>query len=332
MASKPKVIAPVDTDVVVPPAVRAAAAAAEATHAAAYPTDPAAAPAEAVASPAEPVAQVTLQGNASAPESWEHKYNSMKGRFERAELDKRHLIDRNAGLEQVIATMAVTAPVPAPAPVELSSAALITDADRETYGDDFINLAKKAAQESWSPVVASLQDQVKKLTDRLEGVGDYVAQTEQQRMHTYLDGKCPNWLTVNDMQEFKDWLALPDPYYGGNKHELLKAAYAANNAPRVLAFFQGFLAEEAASAPRPETVPTPPAPPPAKVDLSSLAAPGRAKTAAAPLAPAEKPSFTRAQVTQFYVDVANKKYVGRDAEKERIDSEIFAATREGRIS
>jgi hypothetical protein len=111
---------------------------------------------------------------------------------------------------------------------------------------------------------------------------------------------------------------------------MLKAAYTQGNAHRVVAFFNGFLAEEAAVAPakaepgrRTEKV--------AKVPLETLAAPGRAKAAAATSAPAEKPIITRAQITQFYADVAAGRYRGRDEERRKQEEAIFAAQSDGRI-
>jgi len=110
----------------------------------------------------------------------------------------------------------------------------------------------------------------------------------------------------------------------------LKAAYAANDAPRVLAFFNGFLAEEAASTP-PAPAPDPAAPVAPKVPLETFAAPGRAKSAATPLVPPEKPTISRADVTKFYEDLRRGVYRGRDEEKARIEAMIFEANRDGRI-
>jgi hypothetical protein len=62
----------------------------------------------------------------------------------------------------------------------------------------------------------------------------------------------------------------------------------------------------------------------------TLAAPGRAKSAAA-AAPAEKPFFTSAQITRFYADVNSGKYRGREADKAKLEAQIFDAQREGRI-
>ena len=337
----------IDESVKIPSVVLAAAAKSQELHEAVYPSDsPApvdtdqAAPPEADApadpaivspttvSPVAPPAEIVVQAHpAPTPQpdtSWEHKYNSMKGRYERSETTIKHLTDRIAGMEATIASMAVAAP----ATVEPSAPkSLVTTKDVEDFGEDFLDVIGRKAKETVSPEVAELKAQVASLTQRLENVGAYVGQDARSRMHDQLNTRCPNWKEINESEKFLNWLALPDAYSGAIRHQLLKAAYTANDAPRVLAFFNGFLAEEAASTP---TTPVPDTS--TKIPLEELAAPGRARTAAAAaIAPAEKPTFTRAQITSFYRDVANGKYAGRDDDKNRLEQQINDAAREGRI-
>jgi hypothetical protein len=118
---------------------------------------------------------------------------------------------------------------------------------------------------------------------------------------------------------------------------MLKEAYAQGNANRVLAFFNGYLAQEAAVAPAQGGPDTSTAQPSAqnvqKVPLASLAAPGRAKAAAADSAPAgnEKPIISRAQIAAFYAEVAAGKYRTRPEDKAKTEAIIFSATRDGRV-
>lgn len=334
----------IDETLNIPQSVRDAAARADALHKQMYSKEEPAAE----AAPA-PAPEVTSEGNpegitevtpaekpvvaapapAPAPaktEDWEHKFNSMKGRFDRSEQERRKLHDRIGGLEQVIAT--IQTPAEPAKPAELDPATLLTAAEREAYGDEFINTVAKVAHNN--PVVSSLQKEIAELKAKLTNVDASLGQSARDRMHELLTSEIPNWLEVNKDPKFSEWLALTDVYSGAIKHELLKSAYAANDGPRVLNFFKGFLAEEAALVP-----PTTPAPTPeanaGKVPLESLAAPGRAKTAAAANAPAEKPIYSRAFVTQFYSDCARGVYRGRDDEKNRIDASIIEAGRERRI-
>ena len=193
-------------------------------------------------------------------------------------------------------------------------------------------MVSRRASEVVTPEVQTLKNEIEHLKSQLGNVGHVVASNARSRMHDALNEKLPNWMEINESEKFIDWLSLPDAYSGAIRHQLLKAAYAANDTSRVLAFFQGFLSEEAAKAP-PKHDPDPVSSGVPKVPLESLAAPGRARTAApaSTQSPAEKPFISRADVTSFYADLARGVYRGRDDEKNRIEKMIFDAQRDGRI-
>lgn len=273
--------------------------------------------------------QPTQTQPAEGEESWEHKYKSVHGRYVRAQETIRQQADTIQNLQNIIATMQVASPAAGETP-EFTAEKLITPEEANDYGEDFLKVVGKKAREELAPIINSYQAEIDRLKKQLEGVSGVFKQDAQKKLLGSLDEKLPNWRQMNTDQQFLDWLSLPDPYSGAIRHDMLKAAYAQGDAHRVLAFFNGFLAEEAAVAPakaEPEvgTVTVP------KVPLQNLAAPGRAKTAAASTAPAEKPFFTRAQIAAFYADVAAGKFRGRDADKNKAEAEIFSAQREGRI-
>ena len=262
-------------------------------------------------------------------ESWEHRYKSMKGRFDRSQDQIRYLTDQIAGLQNVIATMQQP-PAAGAAPAETLAERLITPEEEQDYGSEFLAVVGKKAKEELAPVIGQYEKKIRELEQRLAGVGNYVEQDAKSRMFSQLDERMPQWRELNRDKGFLDWLKLPDAYSGVIRHELLKAAYERNDGPRVLAFFDGFLAEEAAVAPETSQQDLG-APAPNKVSLDKFSAPGRAKSAAATTAPAEKPLITRAQIAKFYADVNAGKYRGREADKDRQEKVIFEATRDGRI-
>lgn len=334
MSNKKKIVTPVDPDVKVPLAVRAAAERATQIHEQFYkkpdgegqPEDPPADPAAATAPPA-PAAPPPPPAP-TPPTDWEAKYNqmlsSMNGRVERERSISQRLNERVIQLENLMAAQA-TQPTNTPAP------ALVKPDEVTEYGAEFLDVVGRKAAEVVVPEVAAIKNKLSELEQQLRGVGQHVNKSACERMHDALNQQLPNWTEINDNEKFLDWLALPDEYSGTIKHELLKSAYAANDAPRVLNFFKGFLASEAAAVP-PVTQPdqtTPPVEP--KVPLENLAAPGRAKTAAPPPAPVEKPIISSADVRQFYADLAKGVYRGRDDEKNRLEKMIFEANRDGRI-
>ena len=119
------------------------------------------------------------------------------------------------------------------------------------------------------------------------------------------------------------------------KGNLLKAAFQAADAPRVVAFFKGYKAEQQATGqvPAPAGQQQPPAPIVPAVALETLVAPGRAKPASgdSALSAADKPIYTRADIQRFYGLVRQGYYAGREQDKARDEASIFLAQREGRV-
>jgi hypothetical protein len=339
--------APVDKNVVIPAAVKAAAARSDAAFKAANgikdepvtpdgnaadtakiaePKDPPAPPVT-VSEPAPKTPETPpVQPVVAKEENWERKYSSMKGRHDSLKDQVAQMSEQISLLQNTIATMQ-TKPVAPAAPPPIES--LITADEQREYGTDFLNVVGKKAKEELTPEVASLRQEVNALKSQLGSVGEVTAQQARDRMFAGLDQGCETWRTINHDQAFKDWLRLPDAYSGAIRHELLKAAYERNDTPRVLAFFKGFLAEEAATDPAREETRQPENT--GKVSLETLAAPGRAKSAAGTPPPAEKPIIKRSDISKFYADVSRGVYRGRDEEKIRFERAMISAENEGRI-
>lgn len=323
-----------DPNVKIPNAVKNLAAAADAAFHAANGTTP-----EPVApvAPVEPVvvAPVTSEvtppvvAAPAAPQDWEHAFKSMKGRYESSQNSIRAMGEQMTAMQSEVARLQASTSV---TPPELQAASLLTPEETSEYGQEFLDVVGKKALEKLSPEMAAMKKELASLRGQLAGDSAAQAVNARNAMNTDLDNRCPTWRTVNVSQEFHSWLQLPDPFSGAIRHSLLSAAYEQNNTPRVLAFFNGFLAHEAALAPAPKgEEPALTVDDTGKIPLETFAAPGRAKTSAAPGAPVEKPTFTAAQVSKHFADSVSGKFRGREAEKARIDALIVEAGNEGRI-
>lgn len=318
-------LAPVDTRVRLPAAVVAASARAtqmqkemlgEQPPAETPPADGAPPPAPAPAPP--------------PPESdLEHKLRSTEGRLKVAERERQTLSARLAALEQ---NQNRPPPPVADPPIEVKK--LLTPEEIEEYGESFLDVVRRQAKEEIAAEMFKVQRQINDLGKTVGSVAQTTVINARDKMKADLDEALPSWRTINYDEKFTSWLGLQDPLSGYIRHDMLKSAWAANRSQQVLNFFKAFVAEEAAGSPPAPGNGAQPAPngstPPAKVKLEDLAAPGRAGSAAAPV-PADKPIITRAQVTQFYADVAAGKYRGREAEKLENDAAIILAGNEGRI-
>jgi hypothetical protein len=211
---------------------------------------------------------------------------------------------------------------------------LVTEKDESEFGPEMLDLMRRVARETIAPELApvrTLQQTTETLAARINGTAQVVTRNAREAMMQTLDEKMPEWRQVNNMEEFKAWLALPDPYFGVIRHPKLLEAFDQNDTARVLQFFKGFVSELAATSPATPGLQTPPAPQPDRQSLLDLAAPGRARQSAAPTPPTEKQTITTADINAFYAAKRAGKYNGREEEFNRLEEELFQAQREGRV-
>lgn len=264
---------------------------------------------------------------------WEHRYHSMKGRFDASQQTIGSMQEQMTQLgDELMRTQALIQNRPAlPQRQAAPPQSIITDADKEAFGDDLINLARRAAQETMGPEIDAVKQENARLRNKMQ-------QDAQMGVGQLLDRDIPNWREINRDPRFIQWLRLPDIYSRKPRKAMLSEAYQAADAPLVKAFFEGFIRDEAVTGHddlTPQSEPQDGTPAPqrqAAVPLSSLAAPGRAKPASGDTpGPADKPTFTRTQIAKFYSDVRKGLYAGREAEKTQQEKQIFAAQADGRV-
>lgn len=337
-----------DPTLKIPAAVLKQSAAASETHKQTYspgaPAEPAAPPVEEPQNgilPAEPAAPAPAPA-APAPaaplpdngpgDSYEMRFRAEQGRVRAAEIREANLQAQVGSMQTQLSNMQellsrMNTPAPAPAP-ELDAKSLITPEDRQTYGDDFMEMVQRAARASFGEERVALQTEIAALRAQIGGVTNQVVQDARQKMTTQLTAAVPGWREQNVDPKFLAWLRLPDAFSGVIRSQLLSDAWGENQTPRVVSIFKGFLTEEATVAPATPAAPASDGRP----SLEELAAPGRAKSEATPPGgPSAKPLISRAQVAQFYADVRAGRYNGRDDEKNKTEKEIFSAQSEGRI-
>lgn len=292
----------------------------------------------------EPAQQPEAKPEAQ-PDTWEHKYNTLQGMFntlksqaDGKDADINRLQAELSGLQSVLATMqsapAAEAAPKAEAEQEQPGTSGLSPQEVEEYGADLIDIMKKAAKEAVAGELEQLRTENNTLKQKLGGVSNDMAQSARQELINKLNAEVPNWQAMNTDQTFLDWLKQVDTYAGARRQMLLTQAYEANDAPRVIAFFKGFLTENAAVSPgsaSAQQAATPPTRQP-KVDMGSLIAPGTPTPSGSASVNEGKKLWSNREISQFYQDVNRGKYRGRDADKQKIEVDIVAAAAEGRIT
>ena len=335
-------LAPVDESVAVPPAVKAAAERANAYYGQApeqaqvsteQPPEP---PQSGNPSDTNAVTQ-TPEPPAPAPTSEPAPTDDaaqIRAALAKQERDNKALLGRLAQQRDYIAMQQtqlaqLSNPRSWAQPEQPKPKKLITDEERQAYGDEALSVMERKAREVVMPVVEQLNKKNQALAQELQ-------QVKANDVYFTLDSDLPNWRDINRSDEWKDWLRLPDLYSGVVRQQLLDQAFAAGDAGRILVFFRGFLAESPGHMdPQVQAqAAVPPSPTPVRkavMKLEDLAAPGRAAPSPAPSVTEAKPTITNKDVSHFYWQVTHGHWNGREQAKAQREAEIHAAVREGRV-
>jgi len=263
-------------------------------------------------------------------DEWEQKYKTLQGMYNsdvpRLNAVNRDLNSRVSSLESLLSNLDKKEEVPEdPEPVK----SLITEDDVKEYGDS-IDVMRRAAKEEVAGDMArisKMEQQLKQLQSKV------VPQVEQVRMQqktsaekefwNTLSIEIPNWNDINKSQEFQSWLLEIDPLTGLSRQTYLEDAQHKLDAQRVAKFFSSY--EQATgkvnSAREPHSE---------NSELAKQVAPGRGR-AGQPVS-GEGKTYTTKDIKKFFEDVRFGKFKGREDERGKIERDIFAAQREGRIN
>ena len=258
------------------------------------------APPAATEPPAQPE---TPAAPAVSEETWEQRYKVLQGKYN-AEVPKLTR-DLHALTEQVKTLTEAAAKTP---PEKLVKAEEV-----DQYGEQFIDMVQRAAEEKFAPERQLLNAKIEELEARLNNVAGVQDKATQASFFKALAEAAPDWEAVDADESWQKWLGEYDPKARRVRQSLLDDALLAHDAAYVASMISDWKAQRQARTP----------------NLASLAAPSTAK-AAAPAAPTKK-VWTKADVDAFYREAAkprNSKYT--QEEIVRIEQDIESAVREGR--
>jgi hypothetical protein len=182
----------------------------------------------------------------------------------------------------------------------------LTQADVQNYGPELVDFSQRAAVHAVAPQLAQLGQQSQELMRRL-------ALETRARLDREVEAAVPNYREIDEDPRWHQWLRQVDPYNGRIRQELLNDAIAARSAVRAVAFFRGFMREVGQTSAAPV------------FDWG----PGQVLERTRP-----RPQgriYSRDEVKRLYELHRKGKFIGREAEWNRLEWEIIRAGREGRI-
>lgn len=146
-------------------------------------------------------------------EQWEQRFRVMEGKY-KAEVPR--LAEQNRVLSERLEE-AIKALEKAKQP-EPTDAKLVTDADIEAYGDDMVNMVRRAAREEFKTLSAQFAAQMEKqfgvVAEKTARVEKQVALSEADKFWTKVTTAHPDFDTINNDPR---WIAYLDSHIEGTR-------------------------------------------------------------------------------------------------------------------
>jgi hypothetical protein len=270
---------------------------------------------------------------------WKQKYSVLKGKYDaevpRLSQDLRESQDRIKNLEDKLTGLATQNVVPEPAEQPRTD---FTPEEVADYGEDLLEVigrkARSIVESEYNPTIQNLRTEVATLKSQIGETGQKVGKFEENEVFAQLDREVKDWRKINVDPAFHGWLDQVDPYSGESRKSLLLKAFSHKNAQQVKAFFDGYVKENASVQPNPTDL-QPSGQggiePGSTLNLGDYIEPGTPRSGGDVGAPKDKRLWSSADISTFYAAVQKGKYRNRLEDKARIEADIVAATREGRI-
>ncbi len=264
-------------------------------------------------------------------DTYAQRWRSLQGSYNATVRQKSELEQRVQQMEQLLASLsAQQSATSTPAQQEQTqSQRLVSDDEVNEYGES-IDVMRKVSREELVPVaqrLAQIENMLQQVQANVVPQVQAVAQRQQvtaeQQFWSDLTSYVPNWRDINDNASFQTWLLDVDPLTGTNRQTYLEEAQRSLDAHRVSAFFQTWLESTGQASVAQSTSAT-------SNELERQVSPGRSRGVSAS-ANRQPKTYSPDDIKKFFNDVRSGKYKGREQERDRLERDIFAAQREGRI-
>lgn len=243
---------------------------------------------------------------------WEHRFNVINGKYaaevpalrDEVKQLKGQVQEKDAEIKRLTDSLASS---------NASSGTGLTDEQmkdfKDVVGEDVVEYVVRMidSRARSSSEVDDLRKTVDELQQERKQTQEEKRQEKESLFWKVLEELCDDWEEINGNPKFHAYLSKFDPATGIQRQQALEKAHAALDADSVAAIFNGFK-KETAPAPEPEVDP---------------------QRSRATQTPQNERIWTGAEISQFYRDKTAGKYSAEEAQ--RLEADIFAAQRQGRV-
>lgn len=184
----------------------------------------------------------------------------------------------------------------------------------EEYGEDFSNALSGVVENLVDQKLKGVTGDISKTKQQLESFTQDSVTERQDRFKRDLSAQVDDWEDIFFSDEFSGWLdSHTEPLSGATFGDLFRQANNDWDLNRMVRFFESYKKDTGRVVEE--------KPDPRKKHLS----PGRSKAGPNPAKEAPKRQWNALTINQFYEDVRRGLYVGKEAEAQALEQEIFAA-------
>ena len=255
-------------------------------------------------------------------DQWEQRYRSLQGKYN-SEIGtlREVLAAQQQTMDKLVEQrQSSIAPPAAESPEDYLRSLGITDKEMEDYGES-LHIMARMAQNMIKPTAAKLERELAKTREAAGTVAKAQMKTGQEALLAALGARVPDWVQINEDENFLAWLDQVDLFSGATRRASLTMAFENLDSARVIGIFEKFVQED--SARRSTSGP--------QVNRETLIAPGvpRGGAAEAPGGAQGKRLLSEGEIRDFYSRVRRKQITPE--QYAAFSAEIASATAEGRI-
>lgn len=244
---------------------------------------------------------------------WEQRYRSLNGMIQSRDKQIQQLHELLANMQQAQSKPQETQPQ------HTQPASLITKEDEDSYGADLVDMARRAGRQESAQLIAELRAEMSELRNSLQGVSQVTQMSAKDRFESKLDSLTSNqWKQIDTDPLFIDWLKASNA-----RMKVFSQGVQDQDAATVAEFFNEYVklaSANRAAAEQPKQT--------RKAELERQVAPGKSKAGVTQVSQAgDKKIWAKSEIAHLY---SNAKQYPAD-EFNRLEKEIFAAQREGRV-
>jgi hypothetical protein len=251
----------------------------------------------------------TPDGDNRQPLGWEEEFKKLSARFSvlqgkyNAEVPVLHAQIKEKDAE--IARLQAGKP-PEGSQVEFKPNASETELI-DLYGEDFVKYVKAEAGKIVS-------DELGPLRERFEQMDAASTESVKKGFYEQLQEAHPDWESINLMESWLAFLGEVEPNSGLTRQEIISRAEERGDAEPVIRQLSAFKGQNKSGDQR----------------FTATAVPG--DTGGAPRRDTDERIYSASEIRQFYKDVTDGRYRGKEDEAARLEAAFAVAHKEGRIN